>query len=142
MLISRTRPAASAALLVGLASILAGSRPAVADEPLAAGRTVRLVVDFGDGVEWHFTKLPWRKGLTVADALHAAAAHKRGVPIRTKGSGATTLVVEVGNLKNEGGAADARNWLYWVNDQSADVGAGARELQPGDRVLWKFAKYE
>ena len=57
---------------------------ALAAEPKAA--TVRLVVDYGDGAQVHFTALPWREGMTVLDALGAAQAHPHGITFSQRGS--------------------------------------------------------
>jgi hypothetical protein len=104
--------------------------------------SVRLVIDYGDGVELHFTALKWREGMTVLDALSAAKAHSRGVKFSQRGSGRSVLITEIGGAKNEGGAADSRNWLFYVNGKQADVGAGVLTLQRGDTILWKFQVYD
>jgi uncharacterized protein DUF4430 len=41
-------------------------------------------------------------------------------------------------VKNEGGGAQSRNWLFSVNDAESEVGAGAALLKPGDVILWRF----
>lgn len=134
---------AAPAMLAGLAVLVGGvARTTGGAPPDADEKTVRLAIDFGDGVELHFTQLGWRQGLTVADALALASRHKRGVPVKTKGTGAATLVVQIGDLANEGGGRTARNWLFYVDGERAEVGAGACELARGQRVLWKFAPYE
>jgi hypothetical protein len=127
-----------ATLGVALVMLLAGATCAA--EPKAP--TVRLVIDFGDGVEVHFTALKWRQGLTVLDALSAARSHPRGLAFSQRGSGRNALVTQIGDVKNEGGAADSRNWMYYVNGKAPDVGAGVQELKPGDAVLWKFQVYD
>jgi hypothetical protein len=130
-----------AAALVGFA----GS-PALAADPKPgdskAANTVRLVVDYGDGVETHYTALPWRKGMTVLDALVAAKAHKRSLSYSQRGSGSGTLIIKIGDVANEGGGADNRNWLFNVNGKAVQVGAGVQQLKPGDAVLWKFKVYD
>jgi hypothetical protein len=52
------------------------------------------------------------------------------------------MVTAIGNLKNEGGGETAKNWLFYVNDKQAEVGAGAYKLKPADVVLWKFQTYD
>ncbi len=106
-----------------------------------AVETVRMVVDFGDGVEVHFTRLAWKKGLTVLDAVTAASVQPHGVKFEKIGSGETALVTKIGDVKNEGSGRDRRNWLYEVNGKPAEVGVGALTLKAGDVVLWKFEKY-
>jgi hypothetical protein len=126
------------ALVTALALISAAMAVAVAHgEPKAS--TVRLVVDYGDGVEVHFTALPWQEGMTVLNALSAAQAHRHGMTFTHRGSGASAMVTKIGDVKNEG---DGRNWLYYVNDKQGEVSAGAMKLKPGDAVLWRFETYD
>ena len=65
-----------------------------ADEP--NNRTVRLVVDFGDGFEKHFTQLRWQDKMTVFDAMQLARQHRRGIRFEYRGKGATLLLTFVG----------------------------------------------
>ena len=68
-------------LLIGL---LAAAELARGDEPPAkATEHVRLIIDYGDGVQKHYTELPWRPEMTVLDALRLAQEHPRdpaGIP--------------------------------------------------------------
>jgi hypothetical protein len=110
-----------------------------ADAPAA---TIRLVVDYGDGAEIHFTALPWREGQTVLDALSAAQSHPHGITFSARGSGSSALVTAIGNLKNQGGGDQAKNWMFYVNSKRSEVGAGAYKLHAGDAILWRFQVYE
>jgi hypothetical protein len=101
--------------------------------------TVRLVIDYGDNVQVHFTALAWHDGMTVLDALSAAQTHRHGIAFTHRGSGSTAMVTKIGDLKNEG---DGRNWLYSVNDKKGEVSAGICKLQPRDAILWKFEVYD
>ena len=112
---------------------------AIAADPPAP--SVRLVIDFGDGVETHYKALGWREGMTVLDALEAAKAHRRGLAFSHRGSGSSALITRLGDLENEGGGAKSKNWMYSVNGKPATVGAGVYELNKGDTVLWKFQIY-
>jgi hypothetical protein len=103
---------------------------------------VRLVVDYGDGAQVHFTALPWRDGMTVLDALNAAQAHPHGITFTQKGSGSGAMITKIGDLKNEGGGQNSKNWMYYLNDKAGEVGAGSQRLKPMDAVLWKFEVYE
>jgi hypothetical protein len=130
-----TRPAALVALLsLTWAATFVG---VVQGEPKAS--TVRLVVDYGDGVEVHFTALPWREDMTVLNALSAAQAHRHGMSFTQRGAGASAMITKIGDVKNEG---DGRNWLYYVNEKQGEVSAGVMKLKPGDAVLWRFETYD
>jgi len=77
--------------------------------------------------------------MTAVDALAAAKKHPHGITFEKRGRGASTLVTQIDDLKNEG---DGKNWLYSVNGKTARVGAGAYQLKSGDAVLWEFKVYE
>lgn len=106
--------------------------------PDKEGQTVRVVVDYGDGVEKHFTRIPWHETMTVLDAMKTAAEHPRGIRVEYRGRGSLSLLIRIDDLKNEG---SGRNWIYRVNGRLADRGVGTYPLKPGDTVLWKFEKY-
>lgn len=118
---------------------LVASAAARGQEPAAAGKTVRLTIAYGDGVEKVFSQLPWKEGITAFDALQAAAKHPRGIKLAHQGSGATTLVTAIDDLKNEG---RGRNWLFEVNGKLGEKSCAISELAAGDTVLWRFAKYK
>lgn len=109
--------------------ILLAAVPLSAAEP-----AVSLTVAYGDGVEKKFTALPWKEGLTVLDALNAAAKHSRGIKVDRRGNGEFAFVTAIDELKNDGG----KNWIYLVNDKAADKSCGIYPLKAGDAVLWKF----
>jgi Domain of unknown function (DUF4430) len=124
--------------VIALALILLVGLPPAAWSAEPVEKTVRLVVDYGDGVQVHFNSLPWREGMTALDALSAASTHRHGIPFAHKGSLSTAMVTKIGDLKNEG---DGRNWLYSVNDKQGEVSAGIHKLKSNDAVLWKFEVY-
>jgi hypothetical protein len=101
-------------------------------------KTVRLTIDYGDGSQRAFTRLAWKEDMTVFDLLQAAAKHPRGIKVTHQGKGATTLVTAIDGLENEG---RGRNWIYEVNDKTADRGCGVWKLAAGDVVLWRFDTY-
>ena len=127
----RAKGAFAVLVLVALGGWLPAAEPTT--------EAVSLVIDYGDGAQVHFTALRCSKGMTVVDALSAAQKHPHGVKFAQRGRGATALVTQIGDLKNEG---NGKNWIYSVNGKTAEVGAGAYKLEPGDRVLWEFKRYE
>jgi len=124
-------------LVLLVATIAITSSIGIGAEPKPA--TVQLVVDYGDGVQVHFTALSWRTGMTVLDALTAAQKHAHGITFSYRGSGSSAMITKIGDLKNEG---DGKNWLYEVNGKPAEISAGILELKAGDAVLWKFQVYD
>ena len=122
-----------------LVALLAAAPPpmtAAADEK---AQTVELVVDFGDGAQVRLAALPWRDEMTVLDAMEKAKQHPHGITFAQRGSGASTLITQIDDVKNQG---DGKNWLYSVNGKLGTVGVGACRLKPGDAVLWEFKVYE
>jgi len=125
------------------ALVLSGAGLAVApkkEQP--APKTIRLIVDYGDGVEKHFTAIAHKKEMTVLDALNAAKASPHGITFDSKGRGQYTLVTKIDDLKNAGGGQGQRNWLCWVNDKPLEKSIAITELKLDDVVRWKFALFD
>lgn len=97
---------------------------------------VRLVVDYGDGVQKHFVGLPHFDGMTVHDLLVAASQHTRGIRFQVRGEGSTAFLVDIDGVVNDG--SNGLNWVYRVNHKVADQGFASFVLSAGDTVLWKF----
>jgi hypothetical protein len=132
-------PVVASALLLASSLGLTLTQWAPAAEPQT--KTVRLVIDYGDGVETHFKALPHRAEMTALDALKAAEKHRRGVKTIYQGTGKNALITQIGDVKNEGGSGAGRNWTFRVNGELADVGAGAYTVKPGDVILWQYGVY-
>ncbi|OHB80630.1 MAG: hypothetical protein A2W31_13645 [Planctomycetes bacterium RBG_16_64_10] len=101
-------------------------------------RTAQLHVDYGDGVKKHFTALRWHTEMTVANALEAAAHHRRGIQYSFEGKGRGAMLTSIDGLANQGGGPNARNWIYYVNGRKADKSFAVHAIGPGDVVLWRF----
>lgn len=112
---------------------------AEAADPDQAVKHVSLIIDYGDGTEKHFKTLAWREKMTVLDAMLQAAKHPRGIQFKHQGKGATVLLTQIDDLKNEGGGE--RNWIYRVNKELGDRSIGIYPLKAGDTILWKFEPY-
>jgi hypothetical protein len=110
--------------------------PAASDQAHAQSATVRLVVDYGDGVIKTITGLPWAKGATVLDVMNAAKDRPHGISFSYTGSGASAFLTRIDDVANEGGAK--KNWQLWVNTSYADRSFGVYEVQPLDVVFWRF----
>ena len=110
---------------------------AAGERARAQTATVRLVVDYGDGVIKTITALPWAKGSTVLDVMNAAKDRPHGISFSYTGSGASAFLTRIDDVANEGGAK--KNWQLWVNTSYADKSFGVYEVQPLDVVFWRFA---
>jgi hypothetical protein len=95
---------------------------------------VSIEIEFGPEGKPLKNTVPWRAGMTVRDLLTSASL----VSFGEKGRGASALLVQIQETKNEG--AGGRNWIYYVNGQFADRSYAIYELKPGDRVLWTFGR--
>jgi hypothetical protein len=105
-------------------------------------RTVELEIDYGDGAQKRFTDIGWRQSMTVLDVLKAAREHAHGISFSAHGSGETAMVTKLDDLTNQGGASDAKNWIFRISGRMGDESCGIAEVHPGDTVLWKFGPYE
>lgn len=133
------------AILLAAMCVAAGGcqkQPMAAPTPTATtGKTVQLVIDFGDGGQKRFPAIAWRDGMTALDALETAKAIPHGITFSSHGSSEKALVEKIDDVANQEGAAGAKNWLFYVNDKLAKKSCGIATIQPGDTVLWKFEPY-
>ena len=101
-------------------------------------QTVKLTIDYGDGVQKTFLNLEWKEKLTVFAGLQAAEKHPRGIKLEHSGSGDTIFIKAIDDAANEG--QGGRNWRYSVNGEGGRTSAGIAELKPGDQILWRYAR--
>jgi len=128
----------SAGALVAALLLLPGGFATDRAAAQAAGATVRLLVDYGDGTSKIISDLPWSKGNTVLDVMNAAKSHPHGISFSFTGSGASAFMTKIDDVQNEGGGAGRRNWQLWVNTIYADRSFAAIEVQALDTVFWRF----
>jgi hypothetical protein len=126
----------SAAIL--LAALLLAA--ATGDRAQAQSATVRLLIDYGDGVTKTITGLPWTKGSTVLDVMNAAKSRPHGISFGYTGSGASAFLTQIDDIANEGGGK--KNWQLWVNTSYADKSFAVYDVQPLDVVFWRFTMQE
>lgn len=130
------------ALLAVVPALLTGMAYARGDAKASQVLTVRLIVDYSDGVQKHFTAIPWVKRMTVLDAMNIAKASPHGITFAYTGTGRNAFLTKIDDLQNQGGGSEKKNWLYWVNTKLGNKSFGVFELQPSDVVLWKFETYK
>ncbi|KKQ87658.1 MAG: hypothetical protein UT09_C0012G0012 [Parcubacteria group bacterium GW2011_GWF2_38_8] len=51
-------------------------------------------------------------------------------------TGMGKLIEEINGVKNSGD----KNWIYYVNNQKAQIGVSNYKIKPGDVVSWKYEK--
>jgi hypothetical protein len=98
--------------------------------------TVAVTVEFPGDVEVRYKAVVFTEGMTVFDALSAAAKHARPLKFKHTGSGEFAFLTEIDGVKNEG--ASGKNWTYKVDGERAKVGMGSMKLKAGAEVLWVF----
>lgn len=103
---------------------------------------VRLVIDYNDGSERHFTAIPWKKEMTVLDVMEYAKRHPRGIDFRYTGSGGSAFLTQIDDLKNEGGGRGKKNWIMHVNQKPATQGFGVFQPKPKDVITWRFEEFK
>ena len=124
-------------LFLLLVALVAANQAIYAAEESA--HQYKLVIDYGDGSERHFTALPWKEGLTVLEATKIAEKHPRGISTKIRGSGSTAFLTQIDDVANEG---NGRNWVFRVNGKLGDRSSGIYKIDDGDTILWRFQKYE
>lgn len=115
-----------------------GQIAAADPEPLS----VKLIIDYNDGVEKHWTSIPWKEGMTVLDAMQAAKRHPHGLDFRFTGKGDSAFLTQIDDLKNEGGGDGKKNWILRVNQKLATEGFGVYRLKSKDVIRWKFEVFK
>jgi len=106
----------------------------------AEGESVKLSIDFGNGAQRTFERLPWQESMTVADLMILAHDFCPGIQFEAQGEGKMAFLDSLEGVAN--GGADQRNWLYRVNGKHAHVSYAVYTLQAGDEVLWIYARGE
>ena len=105
----------------------------------SASQSVRLVIDYGDGVVKIFDHLPWSRGEMVIDALNAAHSSPHGISFTYTGTGPNAFLTKIDDLRNEGAGSASKNWQYWVNTTYADRSFAVYPIDAVDTVFWRFA---
>jgi hypothetical protein len=108
--------------------------------PTAAGETVALEIDFGNGARREFAALPYRDGMMVGDALRLARDFGPGLAFTHQGEGELSFLTSFDGVANQG--PGGRFWLYQVDGERADVSYEVQPLAAGQRVLWQFKEPE
>ncbi|MGH9659286.1 MAG: hypothetical protein ACRD96_12135 [Bryobacteraceae bacterium] len=113
--------------------------------------TVALTIDYSNGAHKHFSSIPWKKGLTILEAIQASERISPGTSISfgsDRSGHALGLIID--ELPH--GDTGASEWVVWVNAKPFQSRLGTetsfgfhpdeREgnlLNPGDHVLIKLS---
>lgn len=102
-------------------------------ESLLAGTTL-VIIDDGEVEKRLELQL---KGKATAFALLKLVAQNLGLALKTKEYDLGVFIEAVGSKKN---GEDGKYWLYYVNGEMPQVAADKKEINPGDKVEFKFEK--
>ncbi len=131
------------ALIAGIVAgyLLGAGRPAVSpsvtdQQQKDTSSPASIMIDFGDGSIRVFDSVP--SGETLLIALRNATTDSK-LTLETKDyKDLGTLITKIGTKTN---GENDRYWQYWVNNKSAETGAGAYVIQPNDVIEWKFTPF-
>jgi hypothetical protein len=76
--------------------------------------TVALTIDYSNGVQKHFSSIPWRDGLTILDAIQASEGIRPGTTVSfgsDRSGHAIGLVIDEMPHKD----TEAAEWVVWIN---------------------------
>ncbi len=99
--------------------------------------SAKLFINTGAGTHEYSETLP--VGSTALDFLRLAG-DKGGFAVEVKDSSLGAFVEGIYGIKNESEAG--KYWMYKVNGELAQVGAGEYKLKDGDRIDWQFGGWE
>ena len=112
-------------------------------------QSVSVTIDYSNGSAKTFTTVKWSKGLTILDALQAAAKTPPGVDVHFGSSrNGSVIGLHLDGVPNEHLSGD---WMVWVNqtpgperlgtDTSFGFDPGSRaanEVDAGDHISFKL----
>lgn len=137
---STIRTAILVALIVATGPSLGPADDTTQQDSSKPKTLLRLVIDYGDGVQKHFTQLEYTSGMTVWNLLEAAQKHPRGIQVKSRGKDDTLLVTAIDGQANEGGTS-SRNWIFRVNDELGERSAGITPVQAKDVITWRYERF-
>lgn len=121
---------AAAWLLVGC-GLKEGPMPGPAAESETQETLVKLVIDTGIKAATYSAKL--NEEATVLSLLKQVSQENE-IELKLKEYDFGTMVESIGGKEN----SKERAWIYFLNGQTGDVGAGDKKLAAGDLVEWKY----
>lgn len=133
-------------LIGGLAILIAGGSLIFLDKIIPAGfqektgisqpevkREVSLIINYGEGEVDSFQS-DFKEGMTAFDLLKDKT-EESGLALKTETYDIGILIEAIGDKEN---GQDGKYWLYYVNGGMPMVAADKKELEPGDKIEFKF----
>jgi len=109
------------------------------NQPFSPEVKVSLMLDFGADELKTFNNLTLPRNSTILDLLKKVSTENNlALKYKDFGGDLGVLIETIGDKTNN--TKENIYWQYWVNNQYAQVGAGAYQLKNGDAVEWKYTK--
>ncbi len=96
---------------------------------------VVLVIDEGEEPPKAF-EAEFKEGMTAFDLLKKGAL-ELNLALKTKSYDIGIFIEVIGNKEN---GQDEKYWMYYVNGEISMVAADKQEINPGDKIEFKFEK--
>lgn len=121
---------------LGFFATLSPSVP-FAQKPLLTA-TVSLTIKYQPGVKLHFSRLPYKPGMTILDAMESAKLLHPRFSFTYRGSGKTAFLTSIDGFQSVGSGKARTYWFFWVNNCFGDRSFAAVVLSPGAQILWSL----
>ena len=96
---------------------------------------VVLIIDSDEGDLKTF-KITFNEGMTAFDVLEGKTGELR-LDLKTNSFDIGIMVEAIGDKEN---GQDGKYWLYYINGEMPMVAADKQEIEPGDKIEFKFEK--
>ncbi len=128
------------AFVIGIAiAVYTANLQQTVEETIQSGEIISpqektiLNINFGKGEVKQF-ELEIKEGKTVLDFLKEKT-QQSGLNLQTKTYNMRVLVEAIGEKEN---GEDNKYWIYYVNDETPMVSVDKKEINPGDKIEFKF----
>ncbi|MBA4321039.1 MAG: hypothetical protein C0412_21830 [Flavobacterium sp.] len=95
-----------------------------------------VVLTINNGEEPQILTSEFISGMTAFDLLKNKA-EESGLNLKTKTYDIGIMIEAIGDKEN---GQDGKYWMYYVNEELPMISADKKELNPGDKVEFKFEK--
>jgi len=96
---------------------------------------VTLIIDNGEETPKNI-EVKFQEGMTAFDLLKNEI-EKADIVLKTKTYDIGIFIEVIGDKEN---GEDGKYWMYYVNEEMPMVAADKKEIEPGDKVEFKFEK--
>jgi len=98
-------------------------------------KEVVLIIDYGEGDRRSFQS-EFKNGMTAFNLLKSKT-EELNLALKTETYDMGVFIEAIGDKEN---GEDEKYWLYYVNGETPMVAADKKEINPGDKIEFKFEK--